>query len=84
MLEAFTLPHQRSLQDDAALLVALALLGGKLVHPAQLVVAVFAADIPHHMTSRQHHAVLDLAVLQIHHLVEEESPPSGSSEACGD
>lgn len=63
VLEAFALPHQSSLQDDTALLVALALLGGKLVHPAEFAVAVLAADIPHHVSSCQHDSVLHLAVL---------------------
>lgn len=68
VLKAFALPHQRPLQDDAALLVALALLCGELVHPAQLAVAVLAADVPHHVSSCQHHSVLHLAVLQVHNL----------------
>ncbi len=68
VLKAFAFPHQRPLQNDAALLVALALLGGKLVHPAQLTVAVLAADVPHHVSSCQHDSVLHLAVLQIHNL----------------
>lgn len=84
MLKALALPHQRPLQDDAALLVALALLGGKLVHPAQLAVAVLAADVSHHVSSCQHDSVLHLAVLQIDNLVEQESSAGGSSEACGD
>lgn len=84
MLEAFALPHQRPLQDDAALLVALALLCGEFVHPTKFAVAVLAADITHHVPPRQHDSVLHLAVLQIHNLVEEESPASGSGEAGGD
>lgn len=84
VLEAFTLPHQRPLQDDPTLLIALAFLGGKLVHPAQLAIAVLAADIPHHVSSCQHDSVLHLTVLQIHNLVEEEGSAGGSSEACGD
>lgn len=68
VLEAFALPHQRPLQDDTALLVALAFLGGKLIHPAELAVAVLAADVPHHVSSCQHDSVLNLAVLQIHNL----------------
>lgn len=84
MLEAFTLPHQSSLQDDTALLVALTLLCGELIHPAEFAVAVLAADVPHHVSPCQHDSVLHLAVLQIHNLVEQESPASGSGEACGD
>lgn len=68
MLKAFALPHQRPLQDDTALLVALTFLCGKLIHPAQLAVAVLAADIPHHVSSSKHDSILDLTVLQIHNL----------------
>lgn len=68
MFEAFALPHQRPLQDYSSLLVALAFLRGKLVHPAQLTVAVLAADVPHHVSPCQHDPVLDLAVLQVHNL----------------
>lgn len=68
MLKAFALPHQRSLQDDTALLVTLTFLCSKLVHPAQFAVAVLAADVPHHVSPRQHHSVLHLTVLQIHNL----------------
>lgn len=84
VLEAFALPHQRPLQDDAALLVALALLCGEFVHPTEFAVAVLATDVTHHVPPRQHDSVLHLAVLQIHNLVEEESPASGSGEAGGD
>lgn len=68
MLKAFALPHQRSLQDDPALLVTLTFLRGELVHPAQFAVAVLAADVPHHVSPCQHHSVLNLTVLQIHNL----------------
>lgn len=47
--EALALPDECSLQDDAALLVALAVLGGKLIDPAQLAVAVLTADVLHHV-----------------------------------
>lgn len=50
VLEAFALPHQRPLQDDSALLVALTFLSGEFVHPAELAVTVLAADIPHHVS----------------------------------
>lgn len=68
VLEAFALCHQRPLQDDAALLVALTFLSGELIHPAQLTVAILAADIPHHVPPCQHDSVLDFTVLQIHNL----------------
>lgn len=63
VLKAFALPHQRPLQDDATFLVALTFLRGELVHPAELTVAVFAADISHHVSPSQHDSVLHLAVL---------------------
>lgn len=84
LLEALALPHQRPLQDDAALLVALAVLRGELVDPAQLAVAVLAADVAHHVSAREHDAVLHLAVLEVHHLVEKEGSARGSGEARGD
>lgn len=84
MLEAFALPHQRSLQDDSTFLITLAVLSGKLVHPAQLDVAVLAADISHHVSPCQHDSVLYIAVLQIYNLVEQESSTGCSCEACGD
>ncbi|TRY95350.1 hypothetical protein DNTS_035033 [Danionella cerebrum] len=50
--------------DHSALFVSLAVLCGKLVDPAELTVAVFAADVSNHVTTGQHDAVLDLTVLQ--------------------
>lgn len=84
LFEAFALPHQGPLEDHSALLVALAVLGRKLIDPAQLTVAVLAADVSHHVSAGEHHPVLHLAVLEVHHLVEEEGSPCGSSEARGD
>lgn len=83
-LEAFALPHQSTLQDDTPLFVALAVLRGKFVDPAQLAVAVFAADVPHHVTAGEHDPVLDFTVLQVYHLIEEEGAARGSGEAGGD
>ena len=70
LLEALALSHQRTLQDHAALLVALALLRGVLVDPAQLAVAVLTADVSYHVSSCEHQSVLHLSVLQVHHLGE--------------
>lgn len=84
LLEALALPHQRPLQDDAALLVALAVLGGELVDPAQLAVAVLAADVSHHVAAREHDAVLHLAVLEVDNLVEEKGSARGPGEARRD
>lgn len=69
LLEALALPDQRPLQDDAPLFVALTVLRRKLVDPTQLAVAVLAADVPHHVSAGQHHSVLHLAVLEVHHLL---------------
>lgn len=68
LFEAFALPHQGPLEDHSALLVALAVLGRKLIDPAQLTVAVLAADVSHHVSAGEHHPVLHLAVLEVHHL----------------
>lgn len=68
LLEALALPDQGSLQDDAALLVALAVLGGKLIDPAQFAVAVLAAHVPDHVAAREHDPILNFTVLQIDHL----------------
>lgn len=68
VLKAFALPHQGPLQDDPALLVALTFLCSKLVHPAQLAVAVLAADVSHHVVPCQHLSVLHVTMLQIHNL----------------
>lgn len=68
LLEAFALPDQGSFQDDAALLVALAVLSGKLIDPAQFAVAVLAAHVPDHVAPSEHDPVLNFTVLQIYHL----------------
>ena len=68
LVYAIALLYEGALQNDAALLVALVVLGGELVHPAQLGVAVLAEDVPHHVAPSQHHAVHHLAHLQVHHL----------------
>lgn len=84
LFKALTLPNQRSLQDDATLLVPLTVLSSKFVDPTQLAVAVLAADIPHHVSAGEHHSVLHLAVLEVDHLIEKESSACGSCESCGD
>lgn len=84
LLKALTLSDQCPLQDDPPLLVALAVFGGKLVDPAQFAVAVLAADVPHHVSAREHDSILHLTVLEVYYLVEEESSACGSSEPRGD
>lgn len=68
LLEAFALPDQGSLQDDTALLVALAVFSGKLIDPAQFAVAVLAAHVPDHVAAGEHDPVLNFTVLQVYHL----------------
>lgn len=83
LLKALGLPDQRSLQNHASLFVSLTVLSGELVDPAQFAVTVLTADISHHVSAGEHDSVLHLAVLQVHHLVEEESSACGSCESCG-
>lgn len=68
LLKALTLSDQCSFQNDTPLLVALAVLRGELVDPAQFAVTVLAADVPHHVSAGEHHSVLHLTVLEVHHL----------------
>lgn len=84
LFKALALPNQSPLQDDASLLVPLTVLSGKLIDPTQLAVAVLAADVSYHVSAGEHHSVLHLAVLQVHHLIEEERSSCGSCESCGD
>lgn len=84
LFKALTLSDQCPLQDDTSFLVPLTVLSGKLVDPTQLAVAVLAADVPHHVPAGEHHSVLHLAILQVHHLIEEERSACGSCESCGD
>lgn len=84
LLDAVALRDQGPLEDDAALLVALTLLCGKLVDPAQLGVAVLAGHIAYHVPARQHHSVLHLTVVEVDHFVEQERPPRGAREPGAD
>lgn len=68
LLKALTLSNQRPLQDDPSLFVPLTVLSSKLVDPAQLTVAVLAADVPHHVPSSKHYSVLHLTILEVHYL----------------
>lgn len=84
LLDAIALGDKCPLKDDSSLLVPLALLSGKLVHPAELGVAVLAGHVAYHVPARQHHSVLHLAVIEVDHFVEEECPSRGSSKSCTD
>lgn len=84
LLEALALPDQGSLQDNAALPVALAVLGGKLIDPAQFAVAVLAAHVPDHVAAGEHDPILNFTVLQIDHLVKKKGPSCGPCKASGD
>lgn len=84
LLKALALPDQRSLQNHTSLFVPLAVLGGKLIDPAQFAVTVLTADVSDHVPAGEHDSVLHLAVLQVHHLVEQKSSACGSCESGGD
>lgn len=77
-LNAFTLCHQGSLQNNPPLLVSLVVLRGKLVHPAKFCVTVLAGDVANHVSSCQHDAVLYLTVVQVDHFIEEEGSACGT------
>lgn len=77
-LNAFTLCHQGSLQNNPPLLVSLVVLRGKLVHPAKFCVTVLAGDVANHVSPRQHDAVLYLTVVQVDHFIEEEGSACGT------
>lgn len=79
--QSLRLCDERVLQDYASLLVALALLGRELVHPAELGLAVLAHHVAHHMTASQHHAVLNGAERQVDDFLKEISATSRPSEA---
>ena len=64
-VDAVLLVDEGPLQDDLALLVPLVVLGGVLVHPTQLHVAVLARDVPHNVAPRQHLAHLHVAARMI-------------------
>ena len=61
LFDAVGFGDEGAFEDDAALFVALVLLGGKLVDPAELDVALLLRHVAHHVAARQHHAVLHLA-----------------------
>lgn len=84
LLDAIALSDKSPLEDDSSFLVPLALLSGKLVHPAELGVAVLAGYIAYHVPASQHHSVLHLAIIEVDHFVEEERPSRGASESCTD
>lgn len=71
VLESLRLCNQRVLQDDSALLVLLTFLCGKLVHPSQFLTTVLAHHIPDHVSTSQHHSVLDTTVGQVDDPLEE-------------
>ena len=62
LINPITLLDQSPLQYNSALLVSLIILGGELVHPAQLGVAVLTVDVPDHVSASQHDPV--------HHLTQ--------------
>lgn len=68
LLKTLALPDQRPLQDDASLFVSLTVLSSKFVDPSQFAVAVLAANVSYHVPSGEHHSILHLAILEVHHL----------------
>lgn len=68
LLKTLTFPDQRPLQDDSPLFVPLTVLSSKFVDPSQFAVAVLAANVSYHVPSGEHHSVLHLAILEVHHL----------------
>lgn len=48
----------------------LILFSSKLIDPTKLGGAVLAGDVAHHVPARQHYAVLNFGVDQVHHFVE--------------
>lgn len=80
--QSIALCDESSFQDNATFLVSLLLICCKFVHPPKLSITVFAADISDHVTTRQHHSILNLAIIQIDDFVEEKSASRGTREAC--
>lgn len=78
--QSVALRHESSFQDNATLLVPLLLVCRKFVHPPELSITVFAADVSDHVTTRQHHSILNLAIIQIDDFVEEERASRGTRE----
>ena len=60
--KAIDFVNESPFEDDLALLVALVVLGGELVDPAQLGVAILAGHVANHVATSEHHSVLHLAV----------------------
>ena len=82
-LKSIAFDDQRSLQDDPSFFVSLIVLCGKLIHPTQLLLAVLAENIPHHVSAGDHHTVLYLTVREVDYFIEEIRPPRWAGESCG-
>jgi len=81
---AIALGDQSPFEDDPSLLVPLVILGGKLVDPAQLGVAILARHVADHVAAGEHHSVLHLTVVQVDHFIEQKGPAGRSREAGTD
>jgi len=79
--EAFSFCDEGALQNYPTLLVPLRLLRRELVDPAKLGIAILAGDITHHVTPRQHHAILHLAEAKVYDTVEQKSSTSGAGKS---
>ena len=76
--------HKRSFQNNSSFFVTLIIFGCKLVNPAQFAAAIATPHIPHHVSPREHLALLYLTVEQVDCFAEEECAPSCTREAGRD
>jgi len=81
--EAFGLPDEGALQDDATFFVALRVLSREFVDPTQFGVAIFAGNVTHHVATSEHDSVLDVAEGEVDDFVEEEGSSGGAGEPRG-
>jgi len=79
--ESLRLADEGALENDATLFVALRFLRCELVDPSQLRLAVFTRDVAHHVPTRKHDPVLDVAEGEIDDFIEEKSPAGGAGES---
>jgi len=71
VVETFALGDECSLQNHLPLLIALVFLGRELVDPAEFRLTVLARNVAHHMPASEHHAVLNVAEVEVNDAIEE-------------
>jgi hypothetical protein len=71
LIEAFVFGDQSVFKDDSAFLIALALLRREFIHPPEFCLAVFAHDVAYHVSSCEHHTILNIAECKIDDFFEE-------------